>query len=171
MTYSDFFPTLPAHARLWIYGVDPALSPETESRVSDQLSQFIAAWQSHGRKVQGAFAILEGRFIVIGADIPEANISGCGIDASVHALQETGSQHGFALLSGLDVFFRDGDNIIQALPRAAFRKLVRAGEVSGDTTVFDTSLVKLQQLREGLFELPAHAAWHATVFRFPSPTP
>ncbi len=170
MTYTDFFPSLPAHARLWVYGVDRMLNPETEAQINAQLGQFMSAWQSHGRKVIGQFAIVDHRFIVIGADIPEADISGCGIDASVHALEETGNKLGFALLSGLIVFYRDRKNNIHGAPRATFRKLVRSGEVSGDTIVFDTSLVKLSQLRDGQFELPAQNAWHATVFRIPSPT-
>ncbi len=170
MTYSDFFPSLPAHARLWVYGVDPVLTPETEAQVDAQLTRFLAAWQSHGRKVYGEFTIVDHRFIVIAADIPEAEISGCGIDASVHALEQTGNTLGFTLLSGLNVFYRDNSGNIHGVPRAAFRKLVRSGEVSGDTIVFDTSLVKLDQLREGQFELPAQNAWHATVFRIPSPT-
>lgn len=170
MMYTNIFQALPSHAKLWIYGVDAPLNPETEAQIDAQLTQFMQAWQSHGRKVTGQFVILEHRFILIAADIPQADISGCGIDASVHALEEAGKRLGFTLLSGLHVFYRDGNNAIQSVPRAGFRKLVRSESVSSDTIVFDTSLAKLDQLRSGSFELPAHASWHATVFRIPSPS-
>ena len=168
MINNEIFRELPAHARLWIYGVDVPFSPETETRISTELEQFMKAWQSHGRKVVGEFVILHHRFILIAADIPQADISGCGIDASVHALEEAGKQLGFSLLSGLSVFYRDKEGTIQSVPRATFRKLVRSESVLSDTIVFDTSLVELAQLRAGLFELPAHASWHASVFRIAS---
>jgi hypothetical protein len=47
--------------------------------------------------------------------------------------------------------------------------MVRDEVVNGDTQVFDTSLTLLSQWREGAFELPARASWHAQVFRIPSP--
>lgn len=170
MQNETLFSDLPAHARLWIYTTDQPLAPETEALVSAQLMQFMNAWQSHGRKVLGDFLIHEHRFILISADIPDAEISGCGIDASVHALEEAGKRHGFSLLSGLSVLFRDEQGQITSVPRGAFRKMVRSEEVTGDTTVFDTSLVLLQDVRDGKFELPARSSWHATVFRIPAPT-
>ncbi len=164
------FDDMPAHARLWVYTVDKPLDASTAALIDAQLNKFMAAWQSHGRKVNGQFAIFEQRFIVITADIPEADISGCGIDASVHALEEAGKQHGFELLSGLNVLYRDENGDVQGVPRPAFRKLVRSDVVNSDTIVFDTSLTTLAQVRAGGFELPAHASWHAMVFRIPSPS-
>lgn len=170
MNHLDLFKRLPDHARLWIYGVDSNLAPDTEAQIDAHLTRFMGAWQSHGRKVLGNFAILDHRFIIIAAEIPEAEISGCGIDASVHALEQIGQQLGFKLLTGLDILYRDEAGSIQSAPRAGFRKLVRSETVSGETMVFDTSLVQLAQLRQGLFEQPAHASWHATVFRIPAPS-
>ncbi len=166
----SLFDDMPATARLWVYTVDKPLNSETEALIDAQLSQFMAAWQSHGRKVLGRFTILEHRFILITADIPEAEISGCGIDASVHALEEAGKKHNFELLSGLHVLYRDEHGQVQNAARPAFRKLVRSDTVTGDTIVFDTSLTTLAQLRAGGFELPAQASWHAMVFRIPSPS-
>ena len=168
MSHTELFQDLPAHSRLWIYSIDRSLNQETEAMIDARLSKFMAGWQSHGRKVTGRFAIVDHRFILIAAEIPEAEISGCGIDASVHALEDVGRQLGFNLLTGLDVLYRGQDGTIQNVPRAAFRKLVRSEQVTGETMVFDTSLVKLEQLRQGAFELPAHASWHAMVFRIPA---
>ncbi|MEM8486404.1 MAG: hypothetical protein AAF564_12705 [Bacteroidota bacterium] len=170
MIDTSLFDDMPANARLWVYTVNQPLSSDTEALIDAQLSRFMAAWQSHGRKVQGRFAILENRFILITADIPEADISGCGIDASVHALEEAGKKHNFELLSGLHVLYRDAQGVVQNAARPAFRKLVRSDAVTSDTIVFDTSLTTLAQLRSGGFELPAHASWHAMVFRIPSPS-
>ncbi len=168
MSHTELFQDLPAHARLWIYSIDRSLDSKTEAMIDARLSKFMAGWQSHGRQVTGRFAIVDHRFILIAAEIPEAEISGCGIDASVHALEDVGRQLGFNLLTGLDVLYRDQEGTIQSVPRAAFRKLVRSEQVTGETKVFDTSLVSLEQLRQGSFELPAHASWHGMVFRIPT---
>jgi hypothetical protein len=169
MHSTTLFPDLPDQARLWIYSVDAPLNSETKRLIKDQLDRFVSQWHSHGRKVNGRFALLENRFILIAADIPDADISGCGIDASVHALSNLGLQLGFSLLTGLHICYRDREGQVTHTSRPDFRKMVRDEVVNGDTQVFDTSLTLLSQWREGAFELPARASWHAQVFRIPSP--
>ena len=168
MVYNNLFSTLSDHARVWVYPVDTELASEDASKVETSLRQFIHNWHSHGRKVQADATILFDRFIVIGAEIPEAEISGCGIDASVHAVESIGSQSGFSILTGLTIFFRNEQNLIQHASRSEFRTLVRNGEISGNTLVLDPSITQISQLRGGGFELPARASWHATVFRIPT---
>ena len=101
--------------------------------------------------------------------LPQAEISGCGIDASVHATEEAAGRLGVAWSSPLLVLYRDTDGAVRNLPRSAFRKLVADGTVTAETPVFDVSLTTLGQLRSGAFEKPAGASWHARVFRIPQP--
>ncbi len=169
MNTETLFPELNSNARLWIYAVDGVLNPDTKAKVEAHLNQFVAQWHSHGRKVNGHIAVVEDRFILIGADIPDAEISGCGIDASVHALEKLGEALGFALLSGLNVIYRNQDKQITHATRGAFRQMVRDELINGDTIVFDTSITEIGQLRAHAFQLAAKDAWHAMVFRIPAP--
>ena len=162
---------MPDDARLWIYATDRALTSAEKNKIRSFFEDFIAGWHSHGRKVSAAFDLFHSRFIVIAANIPDADISGCGIDASVHALDQIARESGFSVLSGLHVFYRNADGDIVSASRPGFRKLVRSDEIKGDTPVFDTSLNHLRQLRQHRFELPARDAWHATVFRIPADSP
>ncbi|MEZ4701699.1 MAG: hypothetical protein R2834_15275 [Rhodothermales bacterium] len=159
---------LPASSRLWIYALDRPLAPAEADALQSRLDAFVANWQSHGRKVTAGHDLVHGRFVLIAGVIPGGDISGCGIDASVHALTECGDRLGFGVTNGLDLFFRDEQGAITHLPRAAFRKQARAGAITGNTVVFDTSLTNLHDYRTGLFEVPAHASWHGTVFKIPA---
>lgn len=156
---------LPDDSRLWIYPLDRPLEAAEASELGARLDRFIASWQSHGRPVLSGHTLLHQQFVLIAGVIPGGDISGCGIDASVHALTTCGAAMGFGMAGGLAVFFRDEAGHITHLPRAEFRKLARAGAITGNTIVFDTSLTRLEEYRDGRFEGPAHAAWHATVFR------
>ena len=168
MVYSNLFSSLSENARVWIYPVDKKLDAASAAKVEASLKHFIQHWQSHGRKVIADTAIIFDRFIVIGAEIPEAEISGCGIDASVHAVESIGAQSDFSLLTGLTVFFKDKNGSIKHASRSEFRSKVKNGEINGDTLVIDPSITLLTELRAGSFERPARSSWHATVFRIPS---
>ena len=168
MDSNSHFASLSDQARLWIYPVDKSLSHEEKSAIESQLEEFIQGWHSHGRKVNAEAFILHNRFILIAAEIPESEISGCGIDASVHAIEAIGKESGFSVLSGLAVMYRDSSGSVQVSSRSAFRKLVKSNEIKGNTIVFDPGITLLSQYRAGAFELPAHASWHAMVFRIPA---
>ena len=167
MTYSDLFPSLPDKARCWIYVAERPFTEDEQASLLEALQAFFAGWASHGRPVQGTATTLEDRFLVVAGVIPGGEISGCGIDASVHAVEEAAGRLGVAWSSPLLVLYRDAEGAIHSLPRSAFRKRVADGTVTAETRVFDVSLTTLGQLRNGTFEKPAGASWHARVFRIP----
>ena len=159
---------LPGDSRLWIYALDRPLSDSESVKLSGRIDAFISNWKSHGRPVTAGYELRGNQFVLIAGVIPGGDISGCGIDASVHALTACGEQLGFEVASGLDIFFRGDSGTIERLPRAAFRKLARAGAITGSTIVFDTSLTTLQEVFDGRFEGPAQASWHSVVFKLPT---
>lgn len=161
---------LPDDARIWMYAADRELNELEENRVAEILTGFCRSWTSHGRRVESAADVVEGRFAVIAGIIRGGDVSGCGIDASVHALDRAASELALTWLSSLLVHFRDENGVIRSVSRGEFRKLVRSGAVTSSTPVFDLSIRTLGQLREGMMERPAGDAWHARVFRIAEPT-
>ncbi len=168
MTPSFPFDQLPGSSRLWIYALDRPLTDAESATLSDRVDAFIRNWNSHGRPVNAGYEFRHNQFVLIAGVIPGGNISGCGIDASVHALAVCGEQLGFGIASGLEIFFRGESGEIERSPRQAFRKLARAGAITGSTIVFDTSLTTLQDVFDGRFEGPAQASWHSVVFKLPA---
>lgn len=160
---------LPDDARLWVYAADRDLNDLEEKRVAEILSDFCRSWTSHGRRVQSAADVLEGRFAVIAGMIPDGDVSGCGIDASVHALDRAASELALQWLPGVMVHYRDENGVIRSIPRSKFRELVRSGTVTSATHVFDLSIQTLGQLRAGMLEQSAGDTWHARVFRIAQP--
>lgn len=157
--------TLPDSARVWIYAADRTLDESEQERLIESLESFCGNWSSHGRRVESAATVLEGRFAVISGDIPGGDISGCGIDASVHALDKAAEELDFGWLPALAVHFRSEDGSISSASRADFRSMVKAGQVHPRTSVFDLSIETLGALRGGRLERPAEATWHGRVFR------
>lgn len=157
--------SLPDDARVWIYASDRALDEVEQARLVEVLDSFCENWRSHGRRVESAATVLEGRFAVIAGDIPDGDISGCGIDASVHALDQAANEIGLMWLPALAVHYREQNGSITSVSRAEFRSMVRSGRVTPRTPVFDVSIETLRALRAGRFEQPAEATWHGRVFR------
>ena len=166
---STLFPHLPDHARLWVYAADRPLSETEQARLLQRLEAFFGQWASHGRPVEGAATLRHDRFLLLAGLVRGGEISGCGMDASVHAVEEASAALGFSWRSPLDVFYRDAEGAVEALARAAFRKRVREGDVTAETSVFDLSITALADVRQGRFERPAGETWHALVFKIPQP--
>lgn len=161
--------SLPDYARVWIYVADRSLDDTQIQRLLEHLDAFCTGWRSHGRPVTSAAAVVEGRFAIIAGEIPDGDISGCGIDASVHALDRAAEELGLRWLPALAVHFRAEDGTIRSVSRPEFRRLVDAGRIDSSTQVFDLSIQLLRELREGQFEQPARLTWHERAFRLSAP--
>ena len=61
------------------------------------------------------------------------------------------------------VWFRDGGSV-RTVSRADFRALAEEGEVTPDTSVFDTSLTRVKVLRAEGLERAARKSWHGKAF-------
>lgn len=169
MDYAALFPDLPDHAHLWAHVASRPLRPDEEKRLRGVLDDFMAGWTSHGRRVEGAFRLLESRILLVGADLPGGAVSGCGIDKLVRRLERGAEAMGFAWASPLSVFYRDAEGAVQSATRPAFRALAAEGTVTTETPVFDLGVALVGDLRAGGFEKPAGQAWHARAFPLPAP--
>ncbi len=165
MSYASLLSPLSDDARCWFYAADRALSAEEQARVLHTLDAFFEGWTSHQRPVRGRAAFVADRFLLLGAEIPDGDLSGCGIDKSVHVVEDAARALGFQWCSPLLVFWRDNEGTIQHGKRSDFRKLARSGDVGGETPVFDLSIETVGAVRSGAFEKPAAASWHGVVFR------
>ncbi|HRR09748.1 MAG TPA: hypothetical protein PLO56_13740 [Rhodothermales bacterium] len=165
------FSALPPDAQVWVYIANRPLSTEVQQAVLEHLKVFFAAWKSHGRPVRGAARFWADRFLCVGAFIEGGTISGCGIDASAHAISALPEVFGFTWESPLKVFYRDSTGAIQSVPRAVFRKMVQEKHVGSETIVFNPGITEVEALENQSFELPLKDAWHAKVFRLPAVSP
>jgi hypothetical protein len=96
-------------------------------------------------------------------DEASAGATGCSIDAMVRTLGDLERALQVQLLDHGPVLFRRGDGI-ERLSRPAFAALAKSGQISPETVVFNNTVTRIAELREGLWETPARASWHARAF-------
>jgi hypothetical protein len=155
---------MPDQAKLWLYAASRTLTDAEAGQVQNQLDRFFRDWSSHGRAVVGTADISERRIVAIAAHVPDGDLSGCGIDKSVHVLEQLETRLGISWTSGLSIAYRDADGAIQLVSRPTFRAAVRSGVIQGDTPVIDLSLTDVNQLEHPGIERRAAESWHASVF-------
>jgi hypothetical protein len=124
---------------------------------------FLAQWKAHGVPLSAARDWRYDRFLLIGVDESSAGASGCSIDAMVHQLSGLERAIGVELLDHGPVLFR-ANGRIERLSRLAFADLARRGDVTSETIVFDNTVTRVADVREGRWETAAAAAWHGRAF-------
>ena len=154
------FDALPDDARVWVFGASEALDDHRSAELLREVDGSLAQWEAHGQPLTCARDWRDSRFLAIGVDQSTAGASGCSIDALFRVLQRLERSLGTSLLAGGRVFYRDTDGQVRCVDRATYAARARAGEVQGDTPVFDTTLTSARAYRDR-FECSAGSSWHA----------
>lgn len=160
---TPLFADFPDDAKLWVYPLARPLSEAERGTVARRLDDFLRGWNSHGAPVRGAYEIFEGRFILIAGHQADG-VSGCSTDSMMRVMKALREEDN---IDGFDrslVFFRDADGVLRGVTREEFKALVAADHVDADTTVFDTTISALADLRAGRFETRFGKSWHARAF-------
>lgn len=162
---------LPDASRVWVFAADRRPTPGEAAHLVERMTEFVAEWAAHRRDLRAALDWRYGRFLVIAVDESRTGASGCSIDALVHRLTELEEALDLSLVDGSPVWFRDGsrEGEIRCVDRSEFRRLFREGQVDHDTVVFDLTVDRLGDLREGAWERPARETWHARLLADPAP--
>jgi hypothetical protein len=157
------FSDLPDHGRLWVFPLSRTLESSEVGEVLRTVDEFLDQWAAHGAPLRSARDFRDDRFLLIGVDVDAEAPSGCSIDALVNRLRVLGSEFEVTFIDHSPVWYR-AEHGIESVSRADFRALANAGEVSETTPVFDSSLSKVGQLREGALEKPASQSWHGRTY-------
>jgi hypothetical protein len=158
-----YFPSYPDSARLWVFALGHELSQVEHGLVSAKLEEFMLEWKSHGTPVNGAYQIVDGRFVLITGYVDDG-VSGCSTDTMMRVMTSLRKEHGIDGFNRTLVFFRDAGGAVRAVTRGDFQKMVDAGEAGDDTIVFDPTVTTVGELRSGRFETTFARAWHANAF-------
>lgn len=157
------FSELPGSARIWCFGTDRPPSPRETARILEEMRVFLEDWTAHSEELVAGYDWRYRRFLLVGLDEEGAAASGCSIDALLRRLKGLEDELGLHLTDSSPVWFRDGEEEgrVRSVAREEFRRLSVAGRVDRGTTVFDPTVRTVADLREGRWELPAAASWHA----------
>ena len=142
-------------ARIWIFGISPALDAAKRARMLEDVDRFLRDWAAHNVPVTSAREILHDSFLLIAVD-KRSETSGCSIDRMFGLLRQLERDLGVAILDPQRVFVRGGG----AMTRDQFRNTANA-----DTIVFDTLAERLGDVRGGGWERRAGESWHAKLLQ------
>jgi len=142
-------------ARIWIFGIAPALDDTKRQRMLEQVDLFLRDWAAHNVPVTSAREILHDSFLIIAVD-KQSETSGCSIDRMFGLLRQLERDLGVKILDPNLVFVRHGDGRVGAMTRDEFR-----AEGDRHTVVFDTLAERLGDVRSGRWERRAEESWHA----------
>ena len=142
------FDRLPSDARLWIFAAERPLTSDETSRVLAEADAFIDQWTAHGMPLTAGRELRHQRFVLVGVDERAAGVSGCSVDALVRRMQQLERELGLELVNNGPVLYREGD-AIQRVARERFAELAASGTVSPSTLVFDNTLTRVGDLRQG----------------------
>jgi hypothetical protein len=154
------FTSLPPGAKIWVFGASDVLDTQAQEQIRNEMTGFIGEWTAHGADLPASFDLMESRFLIVAAD-DAAQPGGCSVDRLFRLVSALGVHAGFSFLDSSLVFWREGDEQIRTATREEFRQLAESGEVGPATMVFDTSVDRLDALRNGGFERRAADSWHA----------
>lgn len=146
-------------ARIWIFGISPALDEAQSARMLAGVDEFLREWNAHGTPVASARELRDGSFLIVAID-KETETSGCSIDRMFGLLKQFERDFGVSILDANRVFVRDAEGRPRALTREEFRD---AGDPH--TIVYDTLVERLGDVRRGDWIRRAEQSWHSRLLR------
>ncbi|MEJ2540873.1 MAG: hypothetical protein P8188_13030 [Gemmatimonadota bacterium] len=158
------FSTLPDTARLWVFPVQDTLDADEVDLLLGAVDSFLEGWAAHGAPLTGAREWVEDRFLLVAVDPSTVPPSGCSIDSMVRALRAVETRTGKRIVGHGPLYLRGEDGSVTRLSRPEFRDAARAGRITRETPVFDTTLTSLADYRAGRFERAAGESWHGPAF-------
>ena len=162
------FDQLPDASRVWVFGVSDGFSASEEASFLAVVDGFLDVWVAHGHALRCGRDWRHGRFLLVAVDEASEPPSGCSIDAMVQVLKDEQRRLGVAIVDHAAVWYLE-DGEVWRVTRAEFKALAEADQIGADTVVFDNTVTRLSQVREGGWERPARESWHyRALFKVPA---
>ncbi len=158
------FDTLSDDSRCWVFGARAPLDEVDSPRLLSVVDRFLKEWKAHGLPLTCGRLFRDEYFLIIAVDEAATGASGCSIDGLFRALVQAEEGIGTSMVGGGNVYFRDDVGLVHCLPLPEFELLAGSGDLSPETTVFDTTVTTLEAYRER-FERSARESWHAQLFK------
>jgi len=90
--FSQLFPNLPAHSRIWLYLADKKLDATEAQYVNEQMHHFLSNWAAHNKKLTCEGTLLFNQYLILAVNEDIESASGCSIDSSVRFVKSLGAE-------------------------------------------------------------------------------
>lgn len=151
------FNQLPDQARVWVYAASQALTSEQRAFIQQQADSFTENWTAHQMPLKASFKIVDDVFLIIGVDVAHHDVSGCGIDKSVHLIQEWEKALGINLFNRLQVEYKQDDKI-QFGTKGKVADLLAQQTLTNQTLFYNKLVQNVAELNNN-FLIPLQQMW------------
>ncbi len=151
------FNQLPNHARVWVYAASSTLSNSQKELIQVSADKFTEEWTAHQMPLSASFKIINDVFLVFGVDLAKHDISGCGIDKSIHLVQQWEQQLGINLFNRLQVEFQQNEKITFAT-KGKLAELLADGAIHQQTLFYNKMVANVGELNTQ-FYIPLVDSW------------
>jgi len=152
------FNQLPDEARVWIYASAAPLTQAQQNQINTQAIEFTQQWTAHQMPLKASFIIMDDVFLVFGVDVVHHDISGCGIDKSVHLVQQWEHQTGLTLFNRLQVEYKQPNGTLAITNKQGLSTALLEQQINEHTLVADKTITTMGKFREH-FYIPLAQSW------------
>ena len=158
------FDALPDAARVWVFGAAAPVEGAAREVLLQAVDAHLSQWRAHGAPLVCARVLRDDRFLAVAVDEAATGATGCSIDGMFRVLTSIEREINTTLVGGGTVFWRAADGAVQAAPRSAFVAAAQSGQLTQETSVFDTTVNTVGDWR-ARFERRAADSWHGKLIK------
>jgi hypothetical protein len=142
--FSQLFPNLPEHSRVWLYLADRKLDATEAHFLNEKLKLFLDSWAAHNKKLTCDGTLLFSQYLILAVNEDVESASGCSIDSSVRFVKSLGQELNVDFFNRLNVLvIENQEPVIRSYFEAVENKL----------HFINPMITKLEELRSLSFEI------------------
>lgn len=151
------FNLLPPDARVWVYAANRPLTETELASIKAEAFEFTNNWTAHQVPLKASFQIIEGVFILFGIDVAHHEVSGCGIDKSVHLVQQWEQQFNLGLFNRMQLEYRTNGQV-HITSKSELADALQQHVINDETPVYNKAVTTVEDLNER-FLIPLKESW------------
>ena len=152
------FNQLPDEARVWIYASAAPLTQAQQDQITSQAIEFTQQWTAHQMPLKASFIIVDDVFLIFGVDVAHHDISGCGIDKSVHLVQHWEQQMGLTLFNRMQVEYKQINETVAITNKQVILTALLEQQINEHTLVADKTITSMGTFKKQ-FYIPLAQSW------------
>jgi hypothetical protein len=143
---------------IWIYQADRKISWVEQVAINEDLEAFLPSWKSHNQPLNAIAKVLYSHFIVLMTDATAEKPGGCSLDESIQFIKNVGQKNNIDFFNRWRFAYWKENQVVLA-DKEAFSEMVRSGDITSDTIVFDNMISTKDQF-ESVWKKHLKDSWH-----------
>lgn len=148
---------MPPESKVWVYAANRILTDQELSAIKEAGDTFTRSWTAHNQQLKASFTILHNVFMIFMVDENHNEVSGCGIDKSVHFMQDLDKTYQLDVFNRLRLELWQNESVI-ITNKQKLSVMLQEGAVNEQTLFFNKTLTTKKQFDEQ-FQIPLSESW------------